>query len=134
MGHRHVCHLTGGAERLAIVGSRLDMWPRCQSAGYGPRGDRSESRREGPHEPDRLLNHPDVPRRALPAIAQGQRIREMTERDLEGLIAVVTGAGSGVGRAFAVALSKAGGTPVLVGRTPETLQETAELVIAAGGT
>jgi len=58
----------------------------------------------------------------------------MTERDLEGLIAVVTGAGSGVGRAFAVALSRAGGTPVLVGRTPETLQETAELVIAAGGT
>ena len=58
----------------------------------------------------------------------------MTERDLSGLIAVVTGAGSGVGRAFAVALAEAGGTPVLVGRTPETLQETAELVVAAGGT
>src|SRR5690349_25112467 len=58
----------------------------------------------------------------------------MAERDLEGLIAVVTGAGSGVGRAFAVALAAAGGTPVLVGRTPESLQETAELVIAAGGT
>jgi 3-oxoacyl-[acyl-carrier protein] reductase len=58
----------------------------------------------------------------------------MAERDLEGLVAVVTGAGSGVGRAFAVALARAGGTPVLVGRTPDTLQETAELVIAAGGT
>jgi 3-oxoacyl-[acyl-carrier protein] reductase len=58
----------------------------------------------------------------------------MAERDLEGVIAVVTGAGSGVGRAVAVALSEAGGTPVLVGRTPESLQETAELVIAAGGT
>lgn len=58
----------------------------------------------------------------------------MAERDPEGLIAVVTGAGSGVGRAVAVSLAEAGGTPVLVGRTPESLQETAELVIAAGGT
>jgi NAD(P)-dependent dehydrogenase (short-subunit alcohol dehydrogenase family) len=58
----------------------------------------------------------------------------MVERDLENLIAVITGAGSGVGRAFAVALAEAGGTPVLVGRTPESLQETAELVVAAGGT
>jgi 3-oxoacyl-[acyl-carrier protein] reductase len=58
----------------------------------------------------------------------------MTERDLAGLVAVVTGAGSGVGRACAVALAVAGGTPVLVGRTSESLQETAELVISAGGT
>ncbi len=58
----------------------------------------------------------------------------MTERDLQGTVAVVTGGGSGVGRAFAVALARAGGTPVLVGRTRDSLQETAELVVAAGGT
>lgn len=57
----------------------------------------------------------------------------MTERDLAGIVAVITGAGSGVGRAVAVALAMAGGTPVLVGRTPEPLEETATLVSDTGG-
>ena len=56
----------------------------------------------------------------------------MRERDLEGLTAVITGAGSGVGRAIAMALAHAGGTPVLVGRTREPLQETASLVAGVG--
>ena len=57
----------------------------------------------------------------------------MTERDLAGMVAVITGAGSGVGRAVAVALAAAGGTPVLVGRTREPLWETAALVAGVGG-
>jgi NAD(P)-dependent dehydrogenase (short-subunit alcohol dehydrogenase family) len=39
--------------------------------------------------------------------------------------AIVTGAGSGIGRATAVALSKEGYSVVLVGRRPDTLEETA---------
>jgi NADP-dependent 3-hydroxy acid dehydrogenase YdfG len=42
-------------------------------------------------------------------------------------IAVVTGAGSGVGRATAVKLARQGWTVVLIGRTESTLRETAEL-------
>jgi NAD(P)-dependent dehydrogenase (short-subunit alcohol dehydrogenase family) len=57
----------------------------------------------------------------------------VTERDLAGMVAVITGAGSGVGRAVALALAAAGGMPVLVGRTREPLSETAELVACAGG-
>jgi NAD(P)-dependent dehydrogenase (short-subunit alcohol dehydrogenase family) len=56
----------------------------------------------------------------------------MTERDLSGTVAVITGAGSGVGRAVAVALAEAGGTPVLVGRSRGPLEETAALVTDAG--
>lgn len=52
---------------------------------------------------------------------------------LAGKIAVVTGAGSGVGRAVSVALAAAGATPVLVGRRPEPLAETAGVIAAAGG-
>lgn len=53
--------------------------------------------------------------------------------DLVGKVAIVTGAGSGVGRATALALATAGATPALVGRTPEPLEETAALIEAAGG-
>jgi 3-oxoacyl-[acyl-carrier protein] reductase len=52
---------------------------------------------------------------------------------VQGTVAVVTGAGSGVGRATAIALANAGAAPVLVGRTSESLEETAGLVAAAGG-
>lgn len=57
----------------------------------------------------------------------------MTERDLSGLAAVITGAGSGVGRAVAMALAATGGTSGLVGRTRDPLEETAALVASLGG-
>ena len=48
-------------------------------------------------------------------------------------IAVVTGAGSGIGRAASLALAKAGFVVVLAGRRKDALEETANLVSAAGG-
>ena len=44
---------------------------------------------------------------------------------LHGHIALVTGAGSGVGQAIAYALATQGATLCLVGRTPATLEATA---------
>ena len=46
-------------------------------------------------------------------------------------VAVVTGAGTGVGRATAIALAKAGWSVVLLGRRTEPLQETAQQCGAA---
>src|SRR5215207_6970632 len=57
----------------------------------------------------------------------------MSQRDLAGMAAVITGAGSGVGRAVAMALAEAGGAPVLVGRSRGPLEETASLVAGIGG-
>lgn len=54
-------------------------------------------------------------------------------RDLAGSVAVVTGAGSGVGRATAIALANAGAVPALVGRTEAALEETAAAIAANGG-
>jgi len=52
---------------------------------------------------------------------------------LTGKVAWVTGAGSGIGQAAAVALAKAGATVVLTGRRKEPLQETAAAIKKAGG-
>ncbi len=48
-------------------------------------------------------------------------------------IALVTGAGTGIGKAAALALAKAGYTVVLAGRRKEMLEETAKEIAAAGG-
>jgi NAD(P)-dependent dehydrogenase (short-subunit alcohol dehydrogenase family) len=48
-------------------------------------------------------------------------------------VAMVTGAGSGIGRAVAIALSKAGYTLVLAGRRPDPLEETARQIAGESG-
>jgi NAD(P)-dependent dehydrogenase (short-subunit alcohol dehydrogenase family) len=50
-----------------------------------------------------------------------------------GGIALVTGAGSGIGRATALALAEAGWTVVLAGRRPEPLEDVAALIRKMGG-
>ncbi|MBS0525514.1 MAG: SDR family oxidoreductase [Proteobacteria bacterium] len=52
---------------------------------------------------------------------------------LTGKVAWVTGAGSGIGQAAAIALAKEGATVVLTGRRKEPLQETAAAIKKAGG-
>ncbi len=52
--------------------------------------------------------------------------------DIEGKIAVVTGAGRGIGKAIALTLAEAGADVVLVARTREQLEETAEEVRKLG--
>lgn len=49
-------------------------------------------------------------------------------------VAIITGAGSGVGRATALALAADGRAVVLAGRTERALEETASAVTKAGGT
>ncbi len=50
-----------------------------------------------------------------------------------GGIALVTGAGTGIGRASALALAEAGWTVVLAGRRPEPLDAVAHAILASGG-
>src|SRR5690242_2789309 len=51
----------------------------------------------------------------------------------DGQVAVVTGGGSGMGRAMAVEFARLGAAVVVAGRRPEPLAETVELIEAAGG-
>ena len=57
----------------------------------------------------------------------------MDRYKLDGKIALVTGAGSGLGRQFALTLADAGATVVLAARRKEKLEETASAVREAGG-
>jgi NADP-dependent 3-hydroxy acid dehydrogenase YdfG len=55
-------------------------------------------------------------------------------QSLDGKIAWITGAGSGIGEAAALALAKDGATVVLTGRRKEALDSVAERIKASGGT
>ena len=52
---------------------------------------------------------------------------------LDGKVAIVTGGSRGIGRAIAVALGAEGATLLLAARSPEKLDETANVVRRAGG-
>jgi NAD(P)-dependent dehydrogenase (short-subunit alcohol dehydrogenase family) len=56
------------------------------------------------------------------------------ESAVRGRIVMVTGASSGIGRAAALKVADAGGTVLLVARTPEKLEATKEQIEAGGGT
>ena len=58
----------------------------------------------------------------------------MTDRFLEGQVALVTGASRGIGAATAEALGRCGAHVVLTARTTGALEEVEERIHAAGGT
>lgn len=57
----------------------------------------------------------------------------MERFSLEGKLALVTGAGSGLGRQFALTLAEGGASVALAARRRDKLEETAEIVRAGGG-
>jgi NAD(P)-dependent dehydrogenase (short-subunit alcohol dehydrogenase family) len=65
-------------------------------------------------------------------MTQAESARELLA--LDGLRALVTGAGSGLGRQMAIGLAGAGAAVVLCGRRAEAIAATADLVASAGGT
>lgn len=57
----------------------------------------------------------------------------MTSQSLEGKVALITGASSGLGRGFALALARAGAKVFLVARREEKLRDVVEEIAAVGG-
>ncbi|MEM9207777.1 MAG: SDR family NAD(P)-dependent oxidoreductase, partial [Pseudomonadota bacterium] len=52
---------------------------------------------------------------------------------VDGRLALITGAGTGLGRQFAETLAEAGATVALAARRRDKLEETAAAIAAAGG-
>lgn len=59
---------------------------------------------------------------------------DLSSLDLADRRGIITGAGQGIGRALALEFGRRGGHLLLVGRHPDTLEETARLVASVGGT
>jgi NAD(P)-dependent dehydrogenase (short-subunit alcohol dehydrogenase family) len=57
----------------------------------------------------------------------------MSDFSLDGRVAIVTGSGQGLGRAYAVELARAGAAMIVNDLDAEAAAETAELITAAGG-
>ncbi len=55
------------------------------------------------------------------------------EKSVSGETVMVTGASSGIGKAAAMKIAEAGGTVLLVARTPEKLEETRDQIVMGGG-
>ncbi len=60
-------------------------------------------------------------------------MRDTNNADLDGQVAVITGAGRGIGAAIAAKIARLGAAVVLCGRTRGPLQSTADAIAKAGG-
>lgn len=70
----------------------------------------------------------------MQAAARGPMFAVMEDRELSGKVALVTGAGSGIGRASAVLLAEQGARVGLLSRTASELEDAAREIRSFGGT
>ena len=106
----------------------------CNPAPAPPSASRvSELGRVGPNSSDKRGPPPGgAAARLQPVSASGSKI--FSPGLLDGQVCLISGAGSGIGRESALELARLGAVVVGCGRRKEPVEETVELIEAAGGT
>ena len=124
----------------AALGDALGHGRRGRRPPRAPRSGRSSARRSRPGGRTASASAVGGAAGALDALAQdvldGYRIPlggvEARMSEFDGKVVLITGGGSGMGRAFALALAAEGARIAVCGRRPEPLEETVALVEAEG--
>ena len=121
------------AARPQCAAGRRSTWPLRRRRGFGARPCWRRRARTSPRSRSIRCWRRPTARSPWTRASSRKETAMLVDGSFEGKVALVTGGGSGMGRAMALEFARLGAAVVVAGRRPEPLEETVALIADAGG-